>query len=291
MAIINTLTDVAYEMTDAIAEAGLIHLSGARNAARAIGHAGRYGRWRRTRPLSAPTHAVDAERRAAALALLPPAGSGGISESASKDLLRLYGIPVPAGGLATTVEEALALAHKAGYPVALKIEADDIHHKTEAGGVALGIASDEQLRAEHAALLERVTSHAPGARIRGVRVERMATGLIELIIGGRNDPLFGPVVVAGLGGVLAEALQDVSNRLAPVDAEEARRMLSELRGAALLGPFRGRPAVDVAAAAEVIVRVSELLSELPEIQELDLNPLLVAAEGDGCVAVDGLAVV
>ncbi|HEX5500539.1 MAG TPA: acetate--CoA ligase family protein, partial [Thermomicrobiales bacterium] len=291
MAIINTLTDVAYEMTDAIADVGLIHLSGARNAACAIGHAGRYAHWRRTRPLSAPTHAVDAKRRAAALALLPPAGSGGVSESASKDLLRLYGIPVPAGGLAANVDEALALAHEAGYPVVLKIEADEIHHKTEAGGVALGIASDEQLRGEHAALLERVTRRVPGARVRGVRVEQMASGLIELIVGGRNDPLFGPVVVAGLGGVLAEALQDVSNRLAPVDAEEAASMLGELRGAALLGPFRGRPAVDVAAAADVIVRVAQLLSELPEIQELDLNPLLVSAAGEGCVAVDGLAVV
>ena len=291
MAIINTLTDVAYEMTDAIAEAGLIHLSGARNAARAIGHAGRYARWRQEHSVPGHVHTVDAERRASALALLPKAGSGGVSESASKELLQLYGIPVPAGGLAANVDEALALAHDAGYPVVLKIEADDIHHKTEVGGVALRIVSDEQLRAEHAALLERVERHAPGARVRGVRVERMASGLIELIIGGRNDPLFGPVVVAGFGGVLAEALQDVTNRLAPIDTEDAQQMLTELRGAALLGPFRGRPAVDVAAVAEVIVRVSQLLSELPEIQELDLNPVLVSAEGEGCVAVDGLAVV
>jgi acyl-CoA synthetase (NDP forming) len=291
MAIINTLTDVAYEMTDAIAEDGLIHLSGARNAARAIGNACRYARWRHEHGVSQDAHAVDAERRASALELLPKAGSGGVSESASKELLRLYGIPVPAGGLAANVDEALALAHDAGYPVVLKIEADDVHHKTEVGGVALRIASDEQLRAEHAALLDRVAMHAPDARVRGVRVERMASGLLELIIGGRNDPLFGPVVIAGFGGVLAEALQDVSSRLAPIDAGEARAMLSELRGAALLGEFRGRPAVDIDAVADVIVRVSQLLSELPEIQELDLNPVLVGAEGNGCIAVDGLAVV
>lgn len=131
----------------------------------------------------------------------------------------------------------------------------------------------------------------PGARIRGVRVERMASGLVELIVGGRNDPLFGPVVVAGLGGVLAEALQDVSNRLAPVDVDEARLMLAELRGSALLSAFRSRAAVDVAAAAAVIARVSQLLIELPELKELDLNPVLVGAAGDGCVAVDALAVV
>ena len=136
-------------------------------------------------------------------------GSGGVSESASKELLRLYGIPVPAGGLAENVDEALALANEVGYPVVLKIEADGVHHKTEVGGVALRITSDAQLRAEYAALLERVAARAPRARVRGVRVERMASGLVELIVGGRNDPVFGPVVVAGLGGVLAEALQDV----------------------------------------------------------------------------------
>ncbi|MFN8538352.1 MAG: acetate--CoA ligase family protein [Thermomicrobiales bacterium] len=140
-------------------------------------------------------------------------------------------------------------------------------------------------------MLARVAAGAPGAVVRGVRVERMASGLVELIVGGRNDPVFGPIVVAGFGGVLAEALQDTSTRLAPVDAARTQRMLAELRGAALLGPFRGRPAVDVTAAAEVIARVSQLLTELPEVRELDLNPLLVGAQGNGCVAVDGLAVV
>ncbi len=289
IALINTMIDAAYEMTDALAAAGIIHFSGARNAARAIGHAGRYACWRQERRDVRAGTSVDAERRASALDLLPPTGTGGVSESASKELLRLYGVPVPAGGLAESVEDAVAIAEQVGYPVVLKIEADDIHHKTEVGGVALWIMSNEQLRAEHAALLERVAAIAPDARVRGVRVERMASGLVELIVGGRNDPLFGPIVVAGLGGVLAEALQDVSTRLAPVDADEARAMLGELRGAALLGPFRGRVAVDVGAVADVIARVSQLLVELPEVRELDLNPVLVGV--DGCVAVDGLAVV
>ena len=140
-------------------------------------------------------------------------------------------------------------------------------------------------------MLERVATRAPRARVRGVRVERMASGLVELIVGGRNDPLFGPVVVAGLGGVLAEALQDVSNRLAPVDVHEARSMLTELRGSALLDAFRGRAAVDVSAVSDVIARVSQMLIELPEIQELDLNPVLVGADGEGCIAVDALVVV
>ncbi|HMM41508.1 MAG TPA: acetate--CoA ligase family protein, partial [Thermomicrobiales bacterium] len=198
MAVINTLTDASYEMIDALAESGVIHLIGARTAARAIGHAGRYARSRQSRGAPPTEQMIDAERRAAALALLPPAGSGGVSEATGKALLRLYGIPVPGGGLATTIDEALALANEAGYPVVLKIDAEGVHHKTEVGGVALNITSGEQLRAEHAALLERVAVRAPGARVRGVQVERMASGLVEVIVGARHDPVFGPIVVAGL---------------------------------------------------------------------------------------------
>ncbi|CAN5543823.1 acetate--CoA ligase family protein [soil metagenome] len=291
IAVINTITDVAYELTDELDAQGIIHLSGVRTAARAIGHAGRYACWRQGRGPDQAGSPVDAGRRASALRLLPVSGSGGVSESATKDLLRHYGIPVPAGRMSVSVDEAAEIASEIGYPVVLKIEAGGLHHKTEAGGVALGIASDAELRREYAALLERVAARAPGARVRGVRVERMASGMIELIVGGQNDPAFGPVVVAGLGGILAEALQDVATRLAPVDVDEAHAMLAELRGAALLGPFRGRPAVDIDAVADVIARVSQLLVELPEVRELDLNPVLVGAEGQGCVAVDGLAVV
>jgi acetate---CoA ligase (ADP-forming) len=291
IALINTISEVAQEMSDALEANGIIHLAGVRNAMRAIGHAGRYAQWRPQYRAERQVSPIDAERRTSLLELLLEIGSGGVSETISKQLLQLYDIPVPFGGLAEDVDEALALVSEIGYPVVLKIEADDIHHKTEVGGIALGIGSDAALREEFASLLERVSTGRPDTRIRGVRVEQMTSGLIELIVGGRNDPLFGPIVIAGLGGILAEALQDMSTRLAPVDVSEARAMVTQLRGAALLGPFRGRPAVDVDAVAEVIVRVSQLLIEFPEIQELDLNPVLVGAKGEGCIAVDALAVV
>lgn len=291
VAVINTITDVAYELTDALDAAGIIQLTGMRTAIRAIAHAGRYARWQEQRGPCPGTPAVNPIRRMTALDLLPPPGSGAVSETVVKQVLTLYGIPIPDGGLADCVESALEIAAAVGYPVALKIEAEGLAHKTEAGGVALGIACGDQLRAEYAALLERVAAHVPEAAVRGVRVERMGGGLLELIVGGRNDPDFGPVVVAGLGGVLAEALGDVATRLGAVDEVEARAMLGELRGAALLGSFRGRAAVDVAAVADVIVQVSQLLAELPEVLELDLNPVLAGAEGEGCIVVDGLAVV
>lgn len=291
IAVINTLTDVSYEMVDRLAELGITHLSGARTALRAIGHAGRYAGWRHEPRQSPEVPKIDGDRRAKALSLLPSLGSGGVSESVSKEILQLYGIPIPAGGTAEDLDEAIRIAHDVGYPVVLKIEAAGVHHKTEVGGVELGITSDEELRQAYQRLLQRVSTGAPEARILGDRVERMASGLVELIIGGRNDPLFGPVVMAGLGGVMAEAIQDVSLRLAPVDALEAAAMLNELRGAAILGPFRGRSAVDLPAVHDLITRVSRLLVELPEIRELDLNPVLARAERQGVVAVDALLVV
>lgn len=291
IAVINTLTDTSYDMVDTLAGRGIIHLSGAKTAIRAIGHAGTYARWVQSRRVSPIERIVDDDRRARALSLLPPAGTGGVTESLCKEVLRLYGIPVPAGGLAGNVDAALRIANEIGYPVALKIEAENIHHKTEVGGIELGISSDGQLREAHTALIRRVHETAPGSRILGTRVERMATGQAELIIGGRNDPNFGPVVIAGIGGIMAEVLQDVSFRLAPIDATEAASMLAELRGTAILGPFRGRPASDIPAIADIIVRVSQLLTELPEIREMDLNPVMAGQAGEGAVAVDALLVV
>lgn len=291
IAVINTLSDVSYEMVDALAAKGIVHLSGAGTAMRAIGHAGSYAGWSRGRHEWPAGPDIDSRRRAAALRLLTGSRSGAISESVSKRVLKLYGVPLPAGDLANDLNAARRIAHEIGYPVALKIEAEGIHHKTEVGGVELGIASDDQLGNAFARLIARVKENAPGSRVHGILVERMASGQLELIIGGRNDPMFGPVVVAGLGGILAEAMQDVATRLAPVDAIEAASMLNDLRGSRLFGAFRGRPAIDLTATIDVVIRVSQLLTELPEIQELDLNPVLAGAAGHGVRAVDALIVV
>ncbi|HLI50558.1 MAG TPA: acetate--CoA ligase family protein, partial [Thermomicrobiaceae bacterium] len=291
IAVINTLADVSYEMVDALAGRGIIHLSGARTAMRAIGHAGSFAARRRGHPKLPVVTAIDDDRRSEALSRLPSVGSGGVDESTSKAILRLYGIPVPDGNRATSLDGALRIAHEIGYPVALKIEAESIHHKTEVGGVELGIASDDQLRHAFSDLSERVKAIARDSRIHGILVERMASGNVELIVGGRNDPAFGPIVIAGLGGVMAEALEDASTRLAPVDTVEAEAMLNELRGKKVLSSFRGRPAIDRAAFIDVIVRVSQMLAELPEIQELDLNPVIAGAVSERVTAVDALIVV
>lgn len=289
IAVINTMTDTAYEMTDGLREHGVVHLIGAVNATRAIGHAGRYARWQQHRPAGPVSIDINPQRQARARALLPPAGSGGLSETVSKELMRLYGIPVPAGKVARDLDAAIEIANDIGYPLVLKIEAEGVFHKTEIGGVITGINTEPQLRSAFNRLVDRVQTKLPDGALQGIRVERMVSGLIELLAGGRNDPVFGPVVVAGLGGILVEALQDSATRLAPVDAADGKAMLNSLRTAAILGRYRGREPVDLDAAGELIAAASRLLVELPEVKELDLNPVL--AGPDGCIAVDALVVV
>jgi len=289
--VVSTVTDVQRELVDALAARDIPVLAGTRTAISAIANAGRYAEWLRTRPAAPDSVPVDPERRARALALLPPAGSGGVPESIGKAVARLYGIPVPDGATAASAGEAARIAREIGYPVVMKVEADGLHHKTEAGGVAVGLASDDEVRTTYPALVGRVAATVPEAVVRGVRVERMIPGGVELVAGGTNDPAFGPAVVVGMGGVLVELLRDTAHRIAPVDDNGGMAMLAELRGRALLDGFRGALPVDAAAVAGVIARLSTLLSELPEVREIDLNPLVALERGQGCVALDCLIVV
>lgn len=289
--VVSTVTDVQQELIDALAAQGIPLLAGTRAALRAIASAGRWAEWLRERPPAAVPAPVDERRRAAALALLPAAGTGGIPESAGKAVARLYGIPVPDGTTATTADDAVRIADEVGYPVVLKVEAEGLHHKTEAGGVVVGLDDATAVREALPALLARVATAAPGAVVRGVLVERMVAGGVELVVGGTNDPVFGPAVVVGMGGVLVEILRDTVHQLAPVDANAALRMLGELRGRALLDGYRGSAPSDVAAVAGAISRVATLLSELPEVREIDLNPLVALERGRGCAALDCLLVV
>ena len=289
--LISTVTDVQAELVQALAEHDVPVLAGTRTAIRSIANAGRYAVWQRERPAPAAPHTVDDARRAQALALLPPAGSGGVSESVSKQIARLYGIPIPDGGLATSPEMARDIAERIGYPVVLKIEAEGLHHKTEVGGVVIGVNSGDGVAADYAALTQRVASARPEATINGVRIERMVSGGVELVVGGTRDEQFGPVVVVGAGGVLIEVLRDTVHHLAPVDAPTACRMLQRLRSRALLDGYRGAAAADVTSVTNAIAGVSALLTELPEVREIDINPLVALEKGAGCIALDCLLVV
>jgi acyl-CoA synthetase (NDP forming) len=241
-------------------------------------------------------------RALAALATPLPAGAparpaalhGGpattLAEHAAMGLLEAAGIPTARAILARTAEEAAAAAARIGAACALKVQSPDIPHKSDAGAVALGVTP-----ADAAAAFARVMANAraavPQAHIEGVLVQRMVGGGVEVILGLRHDPAYGPAVLVGLGGVLAEALEDVAVALCPVSPARAAAMVAGLRGARLLAGFRGAPPADAAALERAICALSELgLARAAEIETLEVNPLLVLPRGEGVVAVDALAV-
>lgn len=202
-------------------------------------------------------------------------------------LLGAAGVPLAAVELAEDADAAVAAAGRLGWPVVMKIESPDIPHKTEVGGVAMGLADAEAVRAAFARLVGSARAHAPEARIAGVVVQAMGHGTVEMVIGVQDDPVFGPVVMAGFGGVLVEVLADVTFARAPVTEAQARAMLDRLRGRALLDGVRGAPPVDRGALAGLIAAVSRFAAaNAGRIASLDLNPVLAGPEG--AVAVDWL---
>ena len=212
-----------------------------------------------------------------------------LPEPDAAELLTSCGIPYVEHGVAGTAAAAVEVAGRIGYPVVLKVVSPDIVHKTEAGGVVVGLKDERALHEGYDELLQRVRSSCPGTRIDGVLVGRHVATRRELIVGAIHDATFGPTVMVGLGGVFAEALSDVVFRLAPLRRQDGLEMLQELQGARLLAGFRGEPPVDLAAVAGILVSVGDLLVSHPEITEIDLNP--VAASAEGCVALDARIIV
>jgi acetyltransferase len=200
--------------------------------------------------------------------------------------LACYGVPVVESILATTVQEAQAAAGRIGYPVAVKVVSPGISHKSDVGGVQLNLPDSPAVAAAFDEMCERIRQTDPNAPIDGVLVQPMASGGHELILGGRQDAQFGPVVLVGLGGVFVEILGEASLRVAPVGRREAQAMVENLRGAPILLGARGHKRADVEAVVEAILRVSQLLCDFPEIQELDINPLRVYPACTGCQALD-----
>jgi len=212
-----------------------------------------------------------------------------VSEYHAKRILAEYGIPVTREELAKTKDQALAVAKRIGYPVAIKVQSPDISHKTEARAVRLNITSDGELAAAYEEIVGNARAYNKSASIEGVLVQEMLKNGLEAILGVTNDPLFGPAVMFGLGGIFAEVLKDVSFRLAPVTPSVAREMVEEIAGYPVLAGARGKPRADVDALVDAILRLSALAVDLKDsISELDINPLFVFAEGRGVKAADAL---
>lgn len=212
--------------------------------------------------------------------------TGWMAPDRTEALLKAYGVPTPFSGFARDVREAVALAEKAGYPVALKLVAVGVTHKTDVGGVALAIGGAEQLRVEFEGMIQRAKERDAGITIEGVYVQSMVRGAVELIIGVVRDPQFGPVVMAGRGGTEVEMQRDVAFEIAPLSVERAKELLDRTSAGKLLAGFRGAPPADSAAAIHAILRLSQMVVDFPEIQEIEVNPLIVMKQGEGAAAVD-----
>ncbi|MFB6491300.1 MAG: acetate--CoA ligase family protein [Thermoproteus sp. AZ2] len=213
-------------------------------------------------------------------------GRSKLLEHEAFELLRAYSIPTPDYGIARDEGEARSIAEKIGYPVAVKVVSRQIVHKTDVGGVALGISSPQELERACAAIKASVKAKAPYADIEGFLIQRMVPAGLELIIGAVYDDIFGHVIAFGLGGIFTELFRDVSMRLAPVDEDEAWRMVKEVKAYRLLQGYRGMPPRDVHAIVDILVKFSRLIVENPEIKEADLNPVIALSEGEGAYVVD-----
>jgi acyl-CoA synthetase (NDP forming) len=207
-----------------------------------------------------------------------------LTELESKQLLANLGIQTTRIELATSKEQALALAQEIGYPCVLKVSSADISHKSDAGGVKVGLASAEEVAAAWDAIMVSCLAKFPDAVIEGMTVQNMAPPGLEVIIGMATDPQFGPVLMFGLGGVWVEVLKDVSFKIVPLTKSDAAKAVREIRAARLLDGFRGSDPVDTAALKDILLRVSDFVMKTPAVAEMDLNPIF--AYPDGAIAVD-----
>jgi len=217
--------------------------------------------------------------------------SGVVPEYGAKALLASSGIPFPQGRFAADAGEAEAAAEAIGFPVVMKAQAAALGHKSDAGGVILNLKSREEVREAFERMYRNVAAYDASIRLDGVLIEAMGRMGPEMIVGGKNDPEWGPVVLAGFGGVTAEILKDVKLFTTDLDAALVHEGLLELQQAAILKGFRGSPARDVAALAELIVKVGRIMAGNPQIREIDLNPIIIYPEGEGVVALDALMLV
>ncbi|MCJ7658568.1 MAG: acetate--CoA ligase family protein [Anaerolineales bacterium] len=210
-----------------------------------------------------------------------------IGDFEAREILTAYDIKIPQSEIASTPEEAIEFAFKIGYPVVLKIASPDILHKTDVGGVKVGLSNQEEVRDAYELMVYRAQRYLPEARIWGCLVQEMVpSGGIEVLVGMNRDPQFGPLVTFGLGGIYVETLKDVTFRVAPFSRQEAHEMLSEIRAHALLDGVRGQPEADKEAIVAILLRIGQLVQDFPQILELDINPLIVYPRSQGAIAID-----
>ncbi len=282
------LTDIT-PAVEVLESNNIPHYTFPESAVRALAAMYEYRRWVE-RPRTQIKHFdVDVGKAQEIILNAKRAGLTNLPQDDALRILSTYGLPVIKTNTASSKVEAVEVAKIIGYPVAMKIVSPDVVHKIDVGGVKLDLNSDQDVSEAFDEILRNVYSHVPGARIEGVLLQEYITGGTETIIGIHRDPKFGPLLMFGLGGIYVEAYRDVSFRLAPIRELSADYMISQIRGSKILQGFRGQPAADTKTIAECIERLSQLSIDLPDVTELDVNPLVAFA--NGCKALDARVII
>jgi len=256
------------------------------NAAKTFGALYQYSRWLNRQHMAPFDQRHDRQRATQIVQDWLDAGKTHIGELEGIELLKCYGFNVLPNALAKTEDEAAAIAKETGFPVVLKIVSAQILHKSDAGGVVLGLENQEDVKRAFGDIIRRAAEYNPEAELDGVLVQKMAPAGSEVILGLNRYPIFGPLLMVGIGGIFVEVFQDVVFRLAPIGRNEARRMIRQIKGYRLFQGFRGRPPADIEIIEKSMVSLSNLATNHPEIVELDINPLLVHNRGEGATAAD-----
>ncbi|MBF8251243.1 MAG: acetyl coenzyme A synthetase (ADP forming), alpha domain protein, partial [Deltaproteobacteria bacterium] len=246
----------------------------------------RYARWlKEPEPLIAAFD-VNRDKVREIFASMKTEGRLELGEKEAREVIKAYGFRIPKAMLARTSEESAIVAKGIGFPVVMKIASPDILHKTEVGGVRVGLASEEEVERAFLEITSNASRLMPKALIWGVSIQEMVKKGKEVIVGMSKDHSFGPLLMFGLGGIYVEVLKDVSFRVAPAGKTDIERMISEIRSYPLLKGVRGEPPADTDALVEAIQRLSQLVTDFPEIIEMDINPLVVLPKGEGVIAID-----
>jgi len=271
---------------DKLVASGLPDYAAPERAVAALHAMCEYAAWRRRPPRVLTRFPVNRRRVERIIGRYVRTGRTEIGEVDAKEILCVYNFTVPSGHLATSIDEAVDVAERVGYPVAMKIVSPDIIHKSDFGGVRLNLSNADRVRDAFDLMMLRIGRRVPDAELDGVYVEKMCTRGRETILGMTRDPQFGPMLMFGLGGIFVEVMKDVAFHLAPITADEAMQMLLGTRSYTLLKGVRGESGVDIAAIARGIQQVSQLATDFPQIVEMDINPFIVGAVGTEPVVAD-----
>ncbi len=258
------------------------------SAARVLSKIARYAEWRNA-PLAVIPDFEDvdlAKARAICQKALIERDGGWLLTEEVREILKAFKLPLPAGGVAKTADEAVQIAESIGYPVAVKLDSIKLVHKTEIGGVLLNLKTKEAVRKAFEAIKMRVDATGQPDAMNGVLIQPMVSGGVEVMVGVTEDPLFGPLIAFGLGGIYVEVLKDVNFRITPLSVQDASQMVRSIKGCKLLQGYRGHAPADMEALEELLLRTSTMVEEIPEIKELDMNPVFALEPGKGACIVD-----